>query len=81
MIWFKGPKRWSNISRHIDPPTIGEIIAGSTRRATISRLPGRSAWKCSAMSMPRTSWIGNATAMMARVRRMAQPRRGSDSTL
>ena len=68
MIWFIGPKRWSNISRHIDPPTMGEIIAGRTRRATNSRLPGRSAWKCRARSMPRTSWIGSATAMIASVR-------------
>ncbi len=68
MIWFTGPNCWSSISRHIEPATIGDITAGSTSRLTKTFFRGRSAWKCSASSMPSTSWIGSATAMIRKVR-------------
>ena len=77
MIWLIGPKLWSNISRHIEPATIGETTAGKTRSATNSRLSGRSTWKCKASSRPSTSSIGSATARMSK----RAPERGPDARI
>ena len=67
MIWLIGPYWLSNISRQVEPATMGEITVGMMSSATKTCLSGIFSRKSCAISSPSTSSMGSAIARIRKV--------------